>query len=218
MMESLVIRPLQTTDLAAVARVHILAFPQSALTQLGHGLVARYYAWQLTGPHDVAAYGAFEDLRLVGFVVAGRFERALSGFVNANRRHLALRLFSRPWLLTNPLVQQRVASAGRWALRRNLPTIATAPADRKTFGVLAIAVHPDVQGNGVGRDLMAAVECSAKERGLHQLHLTVEPVNLRAVRFYERLGWHRVVDTEAWKGEMVKDLRLQETRADRTDS
>lgn len=50
-------------DLSSVARIHLIAFPDSVLTWLGTETVRRYYKWQLMGSHDVVAIGAFKDGR-----------------------------------------------------------------------------------------------------------------------------------------------------------
>jgi GNAT superfamily N-acetyltransferase len=53
------------------------------------------------------------------------------------------------------------------------------------FGV-AIFVEPECQGQGIGKQLMAAVEAKAKEIGAHKI--TVRAA-IRAERFYEKLGY-----------------------------
>src|SRR5690242_1911237 len=113
------VAPLTPNHLAAVARIHAEAFPRSALTRLGPDLVARYYRWLLIGPHDVVALGAFSEQGLVGFVVGGRFRRALSGFVHANRGGLIRRLLTRPWLLANEVVRERLRLGWRWMRSRS---------------------------------------------------------------------------------------------------
>lgn len=53
--------------------------------------------------------------------------------------------------------------------------------------VAAIAVTPDRQGNGLGRDIVAAVEALAIKRGiLHVFALTLQPA------FFEAIGYQRV--------------------------
>lgn len=53
--------------------------------------------------------------------------------------------------------------------------------------VAAIAVHPQAQGNGLGRKVVEAVEALARKRGIPKVFaLTLEPV------FFEALGYQRV--------------------------
>lgn len=214
---SIAVRSLGLADLDGVVDVHLRSFPRGALTRLGPRLVGRYYLWQLTGPHDVVAFAALRNDTLIGFVIAGRFQRALSGFVNLNRRLLALRLASRPWLLADPHVRERLVRARRWSLRRNLPPLTDPPISRSVFGVLAIAVDPHEREGGIGRALLDAVEAAALNRGLERLHLTVEPSNEGAIAFYERVGWIRLIRDGGWRGEMEKELDPQRAAADNTD-
>jgi ribosomal protein S18 acetylase RimI-like enzyme len=53
---------------------------------------------------------------------------------------------------------------------------------------------------------MLALEQAALQAGCAEMHLSVRPDNLGAVRFYEKLGWKRVRDAHAWGGKMSKKL------------
>jgi len=83
----IVIRKIQENDLPHVAAVHLLAFPDSALSMLGTEAVRRYYEWQLVGPHEVTAISAYINTELVGFCFGGMFRGALSGFVRNNQKN-----------------------------------------------------------------------------------------------------------------------------------
>jgi len=70
----------------------------------------------------------------------------------------------------------RIRACG--ALKEYSPSIAE---------VAAIAVAPEAQGNGLGRDIVAAVETLAIKRGiLHVFALTLQPA------FFEAIGYQRV--------------------------
>jgi N-acetylglutamate synthase-like GNAT family acetyltransferase len=70
----------------------------------------------------------------------------------------------------------RILACG--ALKEYSPSIAE---------VAAIAVAPEAQGNGLGRDIVAAVETLAIKRGiLHVFALTLQPA------FFEAIGYQRV--------------------------
>jgi ribosomal protein S18 acetylase RimI-like enzyme len=189
--EEILLRNLETHDLLAVAAVHVAAFPHSALTGLGREAVRRYYEWQLCGPHDVVALGAFSGTELVGFCFGGVFRGATSGFVRANPAFLARRVLTRPRFITNALFRDRLLTGMR-ILKRAWRSQDPPRSHSARFGILSIAVDPSHRRSGVGRIIMRDMEERARDRGFNRMHLSVEPHNLTAIRFYERLGWKTV--------------------------
>ena len=194
-----------------MVKVHMAAFTGSALTMLGNTAVHRYYEWQLIGPHDLTALGAFIDNRMAGFSLGGVFQGSLSGFLAKNRRFLVYRILSHPWLLLNPIVRDRL-SVGRKGLsnlmkpkRSSLPSESARP---RSFGILAIAVEPRLQGSGVGKLLMKRTEEIAHQLSFPEMRLSVHPENNQAVHFYENLHWERVIRNGEWNGEMKKALSV----------
>jgi ribosomal protein S18 acetylase RimI-like enzyme len=208
------LRAVTADDLRAVTHIHCAAFPASAITALGEEAARRYYLWQLEGPHDVTAFGAFHGIEMAGFYFGGVFQGALSGFLARERSYLAWRVVTHPWLVLNPLFRERLGMGLR-VLRKKLwpkkPAAPARPAPENTrvrqFGILAIAVHPDFQGLGVGQALMAHAESAARAQLFPQMQLSVALSNQSGIRFYERLGWQRVFTRDhEWKGEMIKPL------------
>ena len=59
--------------------------------------------------------------------------------------------------------------------------------------VANLAVDPDYQGQGIGRQLLAAAAQQAQERGYRLLSLHVAASNARALRLYEGVGFSREV-------------------------
>lgn len=208
---SMTVRPIIQHELACAAQIHCLAFPDSALTKLGTEAVRRYYHWLLSGPHDSVCLGAFNGSDMLGFCFGGIFRGALSGYVRANRLFLARRVVTRPWMLANPIFRERL-ELGMRVLRWNRkpkPAVSPAPSAEpraRSFGILSIAVHPERQGSGVGRLLMAESERIALARGFRQMNLSVHPTNTQAIRFYEGLGWERVTQDGVWTGQMKKQI------------
>lgn len=204
-------------DLADVVSIHMRAFPDSALTRLGPRAVHRYYSWQFSGPHpEPVALGSWRDGTLVGFLVGGARHGAVAGFTRSSPGVLAA------GIVTHPLVLRRVATSKVHAVVRAMrhgpqattrgPQTTAAPDPTSTpdadpvrsFGVLSVAVERGWQGNGVGDELLAAAESEARRRGFTRMNLSVNVDNDRAVRFYEKHGWHR--SGAPWDGKMVKDL------------
>lgn len=202
-----VIRNLSAKDLPDVTRVHLKAFPKSALTQLGAEVVRRYYQWQLCGPHDVVALGIFQGETLVGFCFGGVFRGALSGFLQKNKKYLFWRIITHPWLIANPLIRQRLDLSRSLLSPAQNKSVPPPQNHAPAFGILSIATDPGMQNKGCGRQLMLQAEKVASERGFTHMHLSVDQDNLQAICFYEHAGWCKCLDeTGGWHGHMEKQL------------
>jgi len=201
---------IELRHLPAVALVHARAFPDSALTRLGLEALRRYYEWQL-GLHEHHSIGVFDKADLLGFAVGGRQCGALEGlggFVQKNRWYLVGRIMLKPRLVFSERGRKAMISALKVLRRlRVKSTPVLKPAEtRPSFGVLAIAVNPALQGSGLGLQLMECLEQIARRNNFTHMHLTVSVKNARAIRFYEKLGWTRCSSEPVWTGEMVKTL------------
>ena len=208
---SIEIRDLDQQDLPAIASIHMLAFPGSALTALGASAVRRYYEWQLMGPHDVSALGAFYENEMIGFCFGGVFRGAMSGFLRKNRVYLAWLVLSHPWHVANPLFRDRLINGLKVLHRFSKPGRKNRPNQiqkKPSFGILSIAVNPEFQGLGAGKVLMMESEAIARRQGFDEMNLTVSPDNHQAIRFYDSLGWRKTTRGSVWSGEMVKTLSI----------
>lgn len=199
------VREARDGDLQAVAELHVAAFPESVLGQLGVEAVRRNYVWQLHGPHDVTALVAELGGRPVGFLFGGVFRGSTIGFVKSQKFFLAGQVLRHPKVLVDRIGLDRVRLALRLVSSRWSTPAPEVPdaVPRSSFGVLAIAVDPAVQGHGVGRELMASASAAATAEGFEAMHLSVHPDNLQAVSFYESLGWRRTPEEDGgWVGRM----------------
>lgn len=61
----------------------------------------------------------------------------------------------------------------------------------ETGNIWALFVHPDHEGQGIGRALLDTMVEWLFDQGLQRLNLTTEP-GTRAQRFYEESGWSQV--------------------------
>ena len=211
--DSLQIADIGLKALGSVSVIHQASFPDSAISELGSEAIRRYYEWALVGPHDTVAIGAFRHSELVGFLVGGRFNGVLSGYLKKNHWYLAWRVATHPWLLLDSRFRARLAQGAK-SLRRIKRQLQTAqpqrdPRGKSSFGILAIAVCPDCQSRGVGKHLMAEAERRARRLGHDGMHLSVHPQNEHAIQFYERLGWSKVPNEENWQGGMQKVICRQ---------
>jgi ribosomal protein S18 acetylase RimI-like enzyme len=207
--DPVLIRPIGQESLPDMVKVHMAAFAGSALTTLGINAVHRYYEWQLIGPHELTALGAFVDKRMVGFALGGVFRGALSGFLAKNRSFLVSRVLSHPWLLMNPIVRGRLSAGWKGLLcstRRSNSAIHSKGPELRPFGILVIAVARQYQGQGIGKLLMKRAEEIARRLSFHEMRLSVQPDNQQALGFYESLLWKKISKNDEWNGEMRKAL------------
>jgi ribosomal-protein-alanine N-acetyltransferase len=61
----------------------------------------------------------------------------------------------------------------------------------RTATIVTIDVEPAYQGRGTGTRLMELAERLARRKGMAAMILQVSALNEGAMRFYERLGYHR---------------------------
>ncbi len=52
-----------------------------------------------------------------------------------------------------------------------------------------IAVHPDLQGRGLGRALLALADTEARRQGYDEIHLYTHETMTENIALYGRLGW-----------------------------
>jgi ribosomal protein S18 acetylase RimI-like enzyme len=206
-------RPLASSDLRASAAIHVEAFPHAAISQLGSATAERYHASLLTRT-DVHAMAAFTADRLAGFCFGGTARDVEGSFLRENLWFIGRELLKRPMLLTQPFIRERIGAGLRFLRPRAAPaarasrSVATPePAAPTSFTILYIAVHPDVEGRGVARQLLDAAESHARACGFAQMDLSVYLDNARAIAFYERNGWQRLIQDGAWQGFMFKPLQ-----------
>lgn len=101
------------------------------------------------------------------------------------------------------------------------------PGNEKQAGEYPAHLHidllPVVQGGGVGRRLIATLLDELRRRGVRGVHLGVDPQNVGAAAFYERLGFERLPSPEGSvrygiRIAPVDDERQAQATAGRTDA
>lgn len=185
----MIIRELNVDDLTKVAEVHQSAFRGSALSKLGKEVVRRYYEWQIKGPNECYAIGAFKNEKLIGFCFSGIFRDSLSGFLNKNKGYLITRLMTHPWLIFNPIITNRISLAMKTIKKaRSININYQQKIKPTTFSILSIATDPKLQNQGVGKELMKKCEERSIAMGIYLMRLTVHIDNIKAIHFYQNLG------------------------------
>jgi ribosomal protein S18 acetylase RimI-like enzyme len=100
---------------------------------------------------------------------------------------------TRPW--NDPVTDIAFARRGPssavlvWEIDRHIVATVMVGHDGHRGVMYYLAVHPDQQGQGLGREVAMAAESWLSERGVWKVNLMVRDDNATARGFYEKLGY-----------------------------
>jgi len=179
-MSNLNIRPMQVADARAVASVHKRSFQGFFLSSLGEEFLRELYA------------GIVVDPTGIGFVY--ETETGIGGFVAGTDEPEGVyrRLFLERWLRFALAAVKPVAQRPSivFRLMRALRGSNDYKYGKKEGLLMSIAVHPDMQGQGIGRALVEAFLRESSHRKLERVSLTTDKVDNKSVNaFYQKMGW-----------------------------
>lgn len=173
--------PLARHDIAPLARLHRRSFPGFFLSRLGEPFLVQFYLGFLQDSSAVTVVARDHVGSVVGAAVgttepAGFFRRLLihrwPGFAAASARAV----------LRQPTAIPRLVRAVTYR--------GAAPPRAGGALLSSICVDPSAQGTGVGRQLLAAWERAAQQKGARRAFLTTDAESNQAVNdFYAARGW-----------------------------
>lgn len=184
-LESIQIRPAQTSDIAQVVQVHIQAFPGFFLTLMGTRFLRLLYSGFLNHPTGISlvACPQAKPSEVIGFVVGTTQPQGF--FSQLLRQHwLAFAMASLWPLLKKPgLVFVKLWSA-LFYRGESLP-------DQPNAALLSsLGVKPTAQGQQIGQQLVSAFLAHAQTAGATAVYLTTDQSdNAKANHFYTKLGF-----------------------------
>jgi len=189
------IRPMASSDVVEVVSVHLEAFPGFFLSFLGPRFLKLFYG-EAMAIQEIAIV-ADEGGRCVGFAAGsaapGAFYRRL-----IRRRLIAFGMAALPAILRRPSVAVRVARA----LRR--PSDAQKPEGTATL--MSLGVHPELQGTGIGKELVRAFMEEASARRARRIDLTTDKLsNEPTNRFYKSLGFRVAREITTPEGRVLNE-------------
>ena len=190
------LRELRSADLAEVAAVHRAAFPGYFLTALGEPFIARLYREYLATSE--IALVAEQNGQIVGFILgtsdlSAIYRRFYQRNIVFTARTVATGFLRDPWLRT--AVRSRVGhavTAVRAITRRQAPSGPLPEGELGGPELVSIGILPSAQGSGAAAQLVDALLENMRDSGEKLCNLSVQIVNERAIRFYEREGWERM--------------------------
>ena len=168
-LESIQIRPVQTSDIAQVVQVHIQAFPGFFLTLMGTRFLRLLYSGFLNHPTGISlvACPQAKPSEVIGFVVGTTQPQGF--FSQLLRQHwLAFAMASLWPLLKKPgLVFVKLWSA-LFYRGESLP-------DQPNAALLSsLGVKPTAQGQQIGQQLVSAFLAHAQTAGATAVYLTTD--------------------------------------------
>ena len=187
------IRPYHPSDLYALYQICLCT------ADSGRDATALYRDPDLPGQRYVAPYAVAEpDLC---FVLTA--DAALCGYLLGTRDTAAFHLWcEREWF---PVLRERYPlpatgdhSPDAQMIRRFHDKYVGDPALAAYPAHLHIDLLPIAQGRGWGRRLMETFLDRLRMVHAPGVHLGVGKRNPGAIRFYERMGFHRVIDADTW--------------------
>ncbi len=193
------------SDLSALARCHLAAFPESLATALGQRYCFRMLSWYLSTDKTFLFHIEDEQGRCAGYCGGMISDGSLgTGSASGMAQHTfkaALWAFAtHPWVFFHPEVRAKWPLLWKnllmkLGLRKKVhfsPEQAQRMAKDPHAGLVVIGVDPAFQGKGYGSLLLKEFERRALEDyGIRKLQLTVLADNAQAIRAYERNGWVR---------------------------
>lgn len=185
-----IIHSVRKDEIDALVVIHVSAFPDFFLTQLGTRFLRLYYSSVLSHPEGVLL-GCYEGDRLTGFCAATINS---NGF---NKRLIKFHFFAFAMetfilLLTNIKALKR--------LYLNLSKSDSTNTDKGDYAeLLSIGVDRGYQGKGIGKQLLMTLEEEVRCRGCRKLSLTTDyHNNEQAIGFYRSMGYRVLYDFIAY--------------------
>lgn len=199
---NIIIQPMQPGDVAEVVRVHLASFPGFFLTFLGNDFLPLLYKSIQSDPIGYVLVASCNG-QIQGFV-AGVAQQ--SGFYRRLiEKHKWKFVFASAW----PVVKKpHIAPKLLMALHK--------PADVRDAAanvcLMSIAVRPEAEGQGIGRQLFTAFDREFSAFGVPAICLTTgRDANERANRFYQRLGFELTRCFFTHEGRALNEYVIQDS-------
>lgn len=190
----------QREDLLSLAICHAKAFPRALSSRQGTYFNMKMFEWYLVAERGVL-FLVKQDGKVIGYCAGIRtYQPGIPGaFTSISQYAFWAFVFAyvrRPWLVFHPEnLKKRSGIARNILIRLGLGKasskleVGTHKAFRSYWGLVAIGVDPDAQGQGYGSVLLKEFERLARADGVDLIQLSVRATNQKAIACYERNGW-----------------------------
>lgn len=201
-------RKAHLSDIDEIVQIHRTSFPEYFLTNMGTGILRRYYTVYVTHPDAVAVVATVGENVCAFIVGTSKASSLLKTFYKDNFFYVLGVTFIKIVSL-NPVVLKglsmrlchvRIAVQSYFAQKKK-PALADAPespeSEVRVGRAVAAATLPEYRGKSVSREVFHQFEVQLKAHGASEVQLCVIADNMRAIRFYEKCGWTMVKDKGA---------------------
>ncbi len=187
---NIVIKPILKSEINSAVKIHVAAFPDFFLTQLGDVFLRFYYESVLKHKQGILI-GAYEAEKLIGFCATTQRSKSFNLSLIINN-FLQFSIVGVRLLFTNPKAIIR--------LLKNLTKSDSKVDDDGAYAeILSVCVDPNQQGGGVGKKLLKAVEEELEKNKIVKLSLTTDYYNNEnAINFYKSLNYNIMYVFEAY--------------------
>jgi len=184
------IRKIENKDIPSLVKVHEMSFQQFFLTELGSKFLAHFY--RSVNKHSLGVLtGIFDGEQMIGFAAATKISAG----------------FYKKLVMSFPLVYGiealKLLFLNRKALKRLIQNLTKKNDNYEDDGryaeLLSIAILPDKQGIGAGKQLLVDLENRLSNDGVSQLALTTDMnENEKTVSFYQGLQYKMLYEFVAF--------------------
>lgn len=175
-------RQFKISEYPDIVNIHLLAFNNFFLTTLGSRFLSTYYKACLKSKEIISICAVNDDAKIIGFSIGciqskGFHKRLLKENIFKFFIEGLIILFSKPQALIR--------------LLKNLEKNKNINDDGNYCDLLSIAILPEYNGLGIGKDLINNFEEEATKRGCVKISLTTDAENNENVfEFYKRSGYN----------------------------
>jgi len=181
-------------DILPIVEAHLLSFSDYFLTSLGGYFLALYYRSFLSSDDHLILVARVEN-KVCGFVAGTIHERELfqNILVKLKENWCGFAVVLAIKFLINSNFRREIWERLAY-MRRLKKTLSKSRSKIKAYNKMtatlySIAVLDELRGKGISVSLMRKFEEEMRKKGVTICTLGVRDDNLRAIRFYRKMGW-----------------------------
>lgn len=185
----MVVREVTNKDIDQVVKIHLLAFENFFLSELGERFLCSYYRSFANSERGIVL-GCFEEDKMMGFAATAISSRGFNkSLILSNPGAYILQgirlLFSKPKTIIR--------------LYENMSKTDSTKDDGDYAELFSIGIDPSCQGKGVGSTLLSATEKALTEKKIKRISLTTDTYNNeKALSFYHSMDYDILYEFTAY--------------------